>query len=446
MKPHGFTTGRSCTSNLIECLDTILDMVDDGFPDDMLFFDFSKAFDTVPHYRLLVKLENYGVTGGTLEIIRDFLSDRSMRVGVGDHFSESRRIVSGVPQGSILGPLLFLLFINDLPTEVKNKVFLFADDLKMIVNPTRKDIVESDLRCLERWENTWLLRFNTEKCKVLHLLANNNPQIDYILDDNILQVVESEKDLGLTVSCDLKWDEHIKNSLCKANRMIAWISRNVICKGKEVMKNIYTCLIRPHIEYCVQLWSPVVGHGNWDIIYKLEKVQQKFTNLINDIGTLTYGARLAALDLTTLAERRIRGDLIETFKIVRNLVNYGQNIFVLSRSGLKILSKGLNVSTHRKHFLSERIIQYWNVLPNFVKQSNNVKCFKENLNSYKNRHLAGESFTKSIGHFWEVSEHILHRIESPSSVSGREAYREYLNENPWVAKRRGINIFNSIQC
>ena len=125
---HGFTSGKSCTSNLLECFDTILDMLDEGLPVDMLFFDFSKAFDTVPHYRLLVKLSNYGITGGTLEIIRNFLTDRRMRVGVGDHFSTSHDILSGVPQGSILGPLLFLLYVNDLPPEVKNKVFLFADD------------------------------------------------------------------------------------------------------------------------------------------------------------------------------------------------------------------------------------------------------------------------------------------------------------------------------
>ena len=163
-----------------------------------------------------------------------------------------------MPQGSILGPLLFLLYINDLPEAIKSRIFLFADDLKMLANPLENDIVENDLRCLEKWENTWLLKFNTAKCKVLHFVFNNNPYNEYTLDGNMLEVVESEKDLGLTVSNDLKWDENVKSSLCKANRMIAWISRNIICKSKEVMKKIYTCLIRPHLEYCVQLWSPVM--------------------------------------------------------------------------------------------------------------------------------------------------------------------------------------------
>ena len=359
---HGFLPGRSCMSNLLDSMDVILDMIDDGLPVDMLFFDFSKAFDTVPHHRLLVKLENYGITGGSLEIIQDFLTDRWMRVGVGDHFSELTRVISGVPQGSILGPLLFLLYINDLPEAIKSRVFLFADDLKMIANPLKKNIVENDLISLENWENTWLLRFNTAKCKVLHFDMNNNPCNEYVLDGSKLAVVDFEKDLGLLISKDLKWDEQVKSSLGKANQTIAWITRNVICKSKEVMKKIYTCLIRPHLEYCVQLWSPVAAHGSWGTIYELEKVQRKFTNLIDDIGTLPYGTRLAELDLTTLAERRVRGDLIETFKIVNNVVDYGHDIFVLGRSGRNIVSCGLKVSCFRKKFFSERVIQYWNVL------------------------------------------------------------------------------------
>ena len=185
----------------------------------------------------------------------------------------------------------------------------------------------------------------------------------------------------------------------------------------------------------------VVSHGNWGTIYEIEKVQRKFTNLIDDIGTLSYGTRLAELDLTTLAERRIRGDLIETFKIVNNLVNYGQDVFVLGRSGRNILTSGLHVSSFRKKFFSERVIQYWNVLPNFVKQSSSVDNFKCNLNIYKNQQLQSEHPVSSIGNFWEVSERILQRIECPSAVSGRGAFCDYLNENPWVAKRKGMNIY-----
>ena len=259
---------------------------------------------------------------------------------------------------------------------------------------------------------------------------NNNPCNEYVLDGSKLAIVDFEKDLGLLISKDLKWDEQVKSSLGKANQTIAWITRNVICKSKEVMKKIYTCLIRPHLEYCVQLWSPVAAHGSWGTIYELEKVQRKFTNLIDDIGTLPYGTRLAELDLTTLAERRVRGDLIETFKIVNSVVDYGHDIFVLGRSGRNIVSCGLKVSCFRKKLFSERVIQYWNVLPNFVKLSSSVNAFKANLCVHKSQQLKSEHYVSSVGNFWEVSERVLQRIESPSAVAGRDAFCEYLNDTP----------------
>ena len=202
---------------------------------------------------------------------------------------------------------------------------------------------------------------------------------------------------------------------------------------------IYRCLIRPHLEYCVQAWSPTARFGNWDTILNIEKVQRRFTRLIDDVGTLTYGARLQALELTTLAERRIRGDLIETFKIVRGFVNYGQELFSLSRSGLNLLSKSVKVSTARKDFFSERVIQYWNKLPVSVKLAPSVNSFKERLQTYKEGYLLDKYCVKGAGNFWEVSDHVMSRIETPSYMASRPAFCEYLIENPWIARAKGIN-------
>ena len=435
-KQHGFIGGRSCLSNMWDTVDTILDMLANGAPVDVLYLDFCKAFDTVPHYRLLAKLESYGITGKTLAIVRDFLTGRSMRVTVGGKISEAHYVTSGVPQGSVLGPLLFVLFVNDLPQNLRNPISLFADDLKIIGNANNECDINNDLYMLERWEDMWLLRFNPSKCKVLHINKNNNPMNNYKLDGVNLTTVESECDLGLHTNSQFDWSENIKQAIIKANRMTAWVVRNIIDRSCEVMLLIYKALIRPHLEYCVQIWSPTACRGNWDILLQLENVQRKYTRLIEGIGTLSYGDRLQQLKLTTLAERRVRGDLIETFKIVSGSVNYGQSLFKISRSGYNLVSMlavGKN-DNYRRDFFANRVISYWNDLPLKVKLSKTVDQFKCKLDEYK------KSSTNIMGNYWEVSVEILRRIESKSSPAARSAHIDYLKDNPWVARARGINL------
>ena len=186
--------GKSWFSNLLETVDIILSALEEGAPVDVLYLDFCKAFDTVPHFRLITKLESYGITGKVLYTIRDFLSDRSIRVAVGGKMSDPQAVKSGVPQGSVLGPLLFVLFINDLPDGLKNEVRLFADDLKLIGRANDKYTILSDIKLLEEWEDTWLLKFNPSKCKVLHIKQNSNPINIYSIDQVQLTSVDSECD------------------------------------------------------------------------------------------------------------------------------------------------------------------------------------------------------------------------------------------------------------
>ena len=160
--------GKSTLSNLLETIDVINEFLCDDNYADILYLDFSKAFDSVSHYRLLIKMENLGISTNMLNIVGDFLADRTMKVKVGSSFSSSRHVPSGVPQGSVLGPLLFLIFINDLPTRIKSLVELFADDVKILVEPFSQHIAQSDLDYLSEWEHIWKLKFNVDKCKVLH--------------------------------------------------------------------------------------------------------------------------------------------------------------------------------------------------------------------------------------------------------------------------------------
>ena len=138
----------------------------------ILYFDFKKAFDRVPHKRLIYKLKCMGIQGKVLNVISDFLMNRLFRVCVEGNFSNFMKVLSGIPQGSVLGPLLFILFINDLPDCIKSFIKIFADDLKIIANSTDTDTIENDLKNLEKWEKKWLLEFNIDKCKVLHLNFN----------------------------------------------------------------------------------------------------------------------------------------------------------------------------------------------------------------------------------------------------------------------------------
>ena len=409
-----------------------------------MYFDFSKAFDTVPHYRLLSKLENFGIKGSILNVIRDFLTNRTISVQVEGKYSNVRRVLSGVPQGSVLGPLLFVLFINDLPESVKNKVKLFADDLKLIGNASNSSSIVDDLKQLECWEDVWLLRFNPTKCKVVHLDFNNNTNTNYYLNGVQLNTSELEKDLGVFTHESLSWKIHIKECVAKANRMICWIARNLITREKSVMLNIYKSLIRPHLEYCVQLWNPVLGHGNWQTILDLEAVQRRFTRLIEGIGLLPYSDRLHDLRLTTLAERRMRGDLIETYRIVSNQVEYGTDIFRVSRSGNNLVSSiNLNVSKSnirnlRKSFLSERVLPFWNALPISVKNSSSVNDFKINLEVFKN-----DCISKGISenhHHWTVSEEVISKIEGGNYLENKRKFNEYAWFHPHVAKKQFINL------
>ncbi|CAB4042102.1 Hypothetical predicted protein [Paramuricea clavata] len=147
-------------------------------PVDLIYLDFQKAFDKVAHERLLLKLESYGITGQVHDIIRNFLTGRSMTVRVGDHISSWEPVTSGVPQGSVLGPLLFILFINDMPQVTKFNTLLFADDSKVIGNANYPEDIQTDIDCLSRWSEIWQMKFNVEKCGVLHI-GESNPQHGY---------------------------------------------------------------------------------------------------------------------------------------------------------------------------------------------------------------------------------------------------------------------------
>ena len=436
---HGFVKGKSCLTNLLETMDCVIDLLDEGVPVDIFYFDFKKAFDRVPHNRLILKLKCLGISGKVLNVIKDFLTGRTFRVSVEGKFSSLKEVLSGIPQGSVLGPLLFILFINDLPDCVKSRVKIFADDLKLIANSSDRNVIDSDLKSLEQWEKMWLLQFNLDKCKVLHIDFNNNKRLSYTLNDTILMTSEQEKDLGVLTSNTLLWNDQIESCVSKANQMICWITRNLISREKSLMLRVYKTLIRPHLEYCVQLWNPAPEHGNWSLILRIEGVQRRFTRMIDEVGLLPYSNRLQVLELTTLIERRSRGDLIEVFKAHHGLCRIN-GIFRFGRSGSNLVcklakSKTTKFESIKRNFINERVKLFWNKLPSEVKNSSSLNDFKNGLEKFKNNSLCAS------GNFWELSNEVLNRIESSNYLENKLKHNEYLKENPFVAKKKFINIY-----
>ena len=315
---HGFVSGRSCLTNLLEVLEAWTRILDSGYGVDVIYLDYKKAFDTVPHGRLLQKLVTFGIHESTLQWIKSFLEDRQMRVTVKGSYSHWVEVISGVPQGSVLGPLLFLIYVNDLPLWIKTNIKMFADDTKLwniIRHESDSRDLQEDLDRLREWSNNWLLDFNIEKCKVMHVghkltTSYSIPRTDGALCR--LAEVDEEKDLGVILTKDLKAGRQCREAARKAMNVLRTIKRHFTRLDKTTFLILYKSYVRPLLEFSIQAWSPSLRKD----INCLEQVQRRATKLVVGLKRLEYADRLHELGLTTLEKRRLRGDLIETFKIV----------------------------------------------------------------------------------------------------------------------------------
>ncbi|CAM4373323.1 unnamed protein product [Lepidochelys olivacea] len=255
---HGFTKGRSCQTNLISFFEKVIDFLDKGNAVDLIYLDFSKAFDTVPHGEL-VKLEKMGINMNTERWIRNWLKGRLQRVLLKGELSGWREVTSGVPQGSVLGPVLFNLFIPDLGTKSGCALIKSADDTKLggTANLEKdREIIQENLDDLINWSNSNRMKFNSEKCKVMHL-GINNKNFCYKLGMHQLEVTEEEKDLGVLVDHRMTMSRQCDMAVKKANVVLGSIRRGISSRDKEVLVPFYKALVRPHLEYCVQFWSPM---------------------------------------------------------------------------------------------------------------------------------------------------------------------------------------------
>ena len=274
----------------------------------MIIMDFSKAFDVVPHNRLITKLHRYGIQNTTLTWISSFLKHRTQRVVVSGEKSAWSNVHSGVPQGTVLGPLLFLVYINDLPDNIQSSVRLFADDCiiyREITNEIDARTLQEDLFTLGEWEKRWQMKFNCQKCFVMRLTHARSPkQFSYSLGGVTLSEVNNHPYLGVSISNKLNWNSHIQEISSKANRSLGFIKRNLYSCNQSTKLTAYRSLVRPQVEYSAAVWDPYTKKN----IDQLERVQKRAARFIlNDYKSKSPGCAtqmVKDLGLEPLTTRR----------------------------------------------------------------------------------------------------------------------------------------------
>ena len=386
---HGFRGGKSCNTQLLEVMELWTNFIEHDTPWDCIYLDFAKAFDSVPHNRLLSKIKSCGIEGKVWRWIKDFLFNRQQRVAIGEEKSSWKPVTSGIPQGSVLGPILFIIFINDLPDEIESYTKLFADDTKLfrtIESIEDVDTLQTDIDKLLAWSQKWQLPFNTSKCKIIHY-GKKNANHAYTMNGNPITVVQDEKDLGVTFDNSLNFKIHVRNITAKANGRVGLIKRSFMHLNKSSFLTLYKAMVRPILEYCANIWFPI----NKFELDEIEKVQHRATKIIPGLHDLPYPARLRKLNLHTLRYRRNRNDIIQVFRILKGIDKLETNDFFEVNTDQRTRGHPLKLKKERcqnrirQNCFSQRVINSWNALPREAVMSDTLNAFKTQLDkAWKN--------------------------------------------------------------
>ena len=292
---HGFVRNKACVTNLLECQDVVSSMLRDGKCVDVLYTDFSKAFDKVSHKKLLIKLSAYGIRGRLLRWIESFLTDRRQCVVLGEAESTWKSVTSSVPQGGVVSSLLFVLYINDLPDVLVNGSKLYADDGKVFsevgvgINTLQIDINNAD-----EWCKNWSMELNYQKCVIMHF-GSNNPCTIYSVGGFELRTTSAEKDLGIIITKNGKTDQQVLAAVTRANRILGLMRKTFKYFNKKLFKIIYPVFVRPHLEFASSVWSAMTKSD----LKRIESIQRRATRMVMEVKTMDYLERLEELDLTT---------------------------------------------------------------------------------------------------------------------------------------------------
>ena len=352
--------------------------------------DFSKAFDKVSHTKLIDKLHHYGIQGKTNSWVKAFLTDRSQRVLIEGEASSEVLVTSGVPQGSVLGPCLFLFYINDIPDNITSTVRLFADDTIMYIALKPKintAALQEDLNTLDKWTKKWKMSFNLEKCHVIPVTRNKTiTKTQYILHGQPLQTVSQAKYLGITITSDLRWNAHINSISSKANRSLGFLRRNLKVSSIQIKTLAYFTFVRPILENSCTVWDPYTATQ----INKLEMIQRRAARYVlhRHHNTSSVTNMLQSLGWRSLADRRKDAKLCMLYKISNDLVGIPANKYLIPSNTVTRKQHSLSyVIPHSRcnyHLYSffPNTIRLWNSLPQHIVNKNSLDSFKSNIQTF----------------------------------------------------------------
>jgi hypothetical protein len=389
---HGFLKRHSTSTNLLESIHDWSISLANNRSVNIAYIDYKSAFDCISHNKLLVKLSSYGIRGSLFHWIAAFLTNRSQSVKINTSISKSCLVVSGVPQGSVLGPLLFNIFVNDVTDLLAPSATakLFADDIKLYTSYSNisSSILQSQLDIIQSWSTLWQLRISYSKCSILSIGHHQQSNI-FHLDHNIITQADYVCDLGVTIDSKLKFKKHINGIVSRANQRKSLVLRCFLSRNPINLVKAFKTYVRPLLEYSSTIWSPSYVTE----IIAIESVQRDFTKRIPGCAHLSYAERLSFLKLQSLEHRRLIADLTMTYNILHDKVSINNDIFTLNPNKnlrghpLKITVPVIKTNV-QKFLFSNRVIAPWNSLPTPVVLSKSTLSFKNQLKKIDlNNHL-----------------------------------------------------------
>jgi len=385
---HGFLKSRSTSTNLMESISDWTVNFSSHSATDVAYIDFARAFDKVCHSKLVHKLKSYGIDGDLLRFVENFLSNRKQCTKVGNNLSTLLDVKSGVIQGSCIGPLLFIIFINDITDHMNSDstAKLYADDIKLytrIETSVDIDSMQENLNQICNWSSEWQMEISVAKCFILpiggkHLCLFNR---HYSLHNFVLPTVLNIRDLGIIVDSNLSFSNHVDSIVSRANIKANLIIRCFISGDRDLLVKAFTVYVRPVLEFDSPVWSPRLKRD----IEKVESVQRHFSKRLKGLDNLDYKSRLELLNLESLELRRLKADLIFTYKLVFGIIDMECTKFFKTINDRNTRGHAFRLDTTdtpssdvQRHFFNNRIINVWNNLPADV-DFNTLSKFKNSL-------------------------------------------------------------------